>query len=364
MPYSCDYTIFEKGNPYTIGMELEVRLVERGSMKPANSSPYIFEHIPQELSPYVHKELLQSMIEIVTPVCKDANEAVDFIIKTLRFISKIGEKRGISLAALATHPFEKKEDNIRFDDPRYDAFAQELQIILKNFLISGLHIHVAVPSAKSAIDAYNAVIKYMPIFLALSASSPFHLSEDTGLHSYRSEIFERLPRAGVPQQFRDYEEYCELMMALYKTGTIASAKDVWWDVRIHQQFGTVEMRICDAFYDKDRLRLIGLFYRMLIKYFTTIERVDIEFQQIHRQNKWNAVRHGLNGNFLDRDGVVTIRQKAHELIDKISKASNENSEDIDELHQLIDKETISEKMRRVYNESGNFKKVIEEELIV
>ena len=366
MPYSCNYAIIDKKSAFTVGLELEVRLVESDTMKPANKSTYLFENIPPNLKENIHKELLQSMIEIVTPVCNSSTEAADFVMNTLHRLADTGKKENISLAALATHPFERKEDNLRFEDPRYDAFAEELQIVLKNFLISGLHMHVAVPSVEAAINAYNLTIKYMPIFLALSASSPFHLGEDTGLQSYRSEIFERLPRAGIPQHFEKYEDYCGLMMMLYRNGVIKSAKDVWWDVRIHQQFGTVELRICDAFYDRERLRLLALFYRGLIRYASGFSYPP-EYHQMHKQNKWNAVRHGLDGDFLEVDGVVSIREKAHQLAEMLDKNGSFKgfceSGDISDLHDLIESESIASRMRRVYNESRDFKKVIAEEII-
>ncbi|WP_457605369.1 carboxylate-amine ligase [Nitratifractor sp.] len=367
MSQHCDRTIFHPDDPWTLGVELEVRLIDAETMKPANRSPYLFEHLPEELRPHVHQELLQSMVEIVTPVCRDHNEAADFVMESLHALTRIGEKEGIRLAALATHPFERKEDNRRFHDPRYEAFAEELQIVLKNFLISGLHIHVAMPDEETALRAYNASIRYLPIFLGLSANSPFTLGEDTGLQSYRSKIFERLPRAGVPEYFDRYADYCRLMEQLYATGTIQSAKDVWWDVRIHQGFGTVELRVCDAFYDRERLRLITLFYQALLHYQTQRPQPRVFFQ-ISRQNKWNAVRHGMKGTFIEGDRVVGIRQKAHELVDEIEAAGSFEAlgvpkKEIEALHELIERETIARKLRRIYEETGDFKKVIEEELI-
>ncbi len=305
MAGACDSAIFHPDTPWSIGLELELRLIDAVTMRPANRSPYIFEHLPQTLRPHIHKELLKSMIEIVTPVCKTPAQAADFVTDALHKLSQIGKDANIYLAALATHPFEHKEDNERFEDSRYDAFAKELQIVLRNFLISGLHIHVAMPNELAAIRAYNASIIYLPIFLALSANSPFHLGEDTGLESYRIKIFERLPRAGIPEYFDSYVSYCRLMEQLYATGTIKSAKDVWWDVRIHQKFGTVELRVCDAFYDYRRLRLIVMFYQGLMRYLTQhpVERI---YDQIAKQNKWNAARHGLDGAFIEGDRVVTI----------------------------------------------------------
>ncbi len=364
---SYDPAIFHPDAPSTVGVELEVRLVDRETMAPANRSPYLFEHLPETLAPHIHKELLQSMIEIVTPVCHSADEAVDFIMEALHTLRTLGEPEGIALAALAVHPFERKEDSRRFPDPRYDLLADELQIVLKNFLISGLHIHIALPDETAAIRGYNTSIRYLPLFLALSANSPFALGEDTGLQSYRSKIFERLPRAGIPEHFETYAEYCTLIDRLFESGTIESIKDVWWDVRIHQTFGTLELRVCDAFYDRERLRLIALLYQALIRY-AADHPVEKMFQQITKQNKWNALRHGLDGQFIDHRHNGTIREALLRLIREMEKAGTftllNAEDDVARLIRLAHEETIAEKLRRLYRKSEDFATVIREEIVV
>ncbi len=359
-------SIFNPNRPFSVGVELEIRLLDRESLKPKNASPYIFAHLPKSLDYHVHQELLQSMVEIVTPICDSATEAVDLVAATLKTVANIGKNEDIVLASLATHPFEKKEDNKIFHDPRYEAYAKELQIVLNNFLISGLHIHIGMPSSEEAINAYNATIKYMPIFLALSANSPFAQSEDTGLHSYRTEIFQQLPRAGIPQRFESYAEYCELIDQLKATKTLESIKDVWWDVRIHQVFGTIELRISDAFYDYERLRLMVLFFQAMLIY-ATRHPVKKEFHQIAKQNKWNAIRHALDGNFIDGDHVTTLRDTAKGLVEKIAaeKIFEElgYEKDVDALIALLDQEPISQKLRAIYQKSGDFKEVIRSEII-
>ncbi len=366
MSASYDPTIFHPDTPATIGVELEVRLVDPRTMKPANRSSYLFEHLPRTLAPHVHKELLQSMIEIVTPVCDTPAEAAEFIHRALQTLHAIGKDEHIALAALATHPFERKEDNHRFHDPRYDRLAEELQIVLKNFLISGLHIHIALPDETAAIRAYNASIKYLPLFLALSANSPFALGEDTGLQSYRSKIFERLPRAGIPEYFDTYRDYCGLIDRLLESGTIESIKDVWWDVRLHQAFGTIELRVSDAFYDRERLELIVLFYQALMRY-AFEHPVARDYYQVSKQNKWNAIRHGLEGHFIDGASRHTIRETIQERINAIETAgifeALGTAEKVDALRALTRQPTIAQKLRQLYRKTGDFRAVIREELI-
>ncbi|NPA50001.1 MAG: YbdK family carboxylate-amine ligase [Epsilonproteobacteria bacterium] len=366
MKTTYDPSIFDPNSSFSVGLELEVRLVKEETFAPSNSSKYIFEHLPSHLKDNVHKELLQSMIEIVTPVSKSAKEAVDFLDMALRDIAKVAKKEGIYLAALATHPFERKEDNEIVHDPRYEAFEQELQIVLKNFLISGLHIHVGMPNEDAAIRCYQAAIKYMPIFIALSANSPFHLGEDTGLQSYRNKIFERLPRAGIPEFFSSYKEYCSLIDQLFITNTIQSVKDVWWDVRIHQKFGTIELRVCDAFFDFERIKLLVQLFRSLMAYAYDRD-FKREFYQIYKQNKWNAIRHDLNGNFIEGSNVSTIKEKTISLIEDIQKAGifkdlfKEKS--IEELYNLLEEKVLSQQAREIYNQTKDFTKVIEPHIV-
>ncbi|NPA27490.1 MAG: YbdK family carboxylate-amine ligase [Epsilonproteobacteria bacterium] len=360
-----DKSLFDNNRGFSVGVELEVRLIDKENMKPANISPFLFEELPDDLKEYVHQELLQSMIEIVTPVCNSAKEARNFIMDTLGRLKKITNQKGVELAALATHPFERKDDNKFFPDPRYDELAQELGIVLKNFLISGFHIHIGMPNEKAAINSYNHTIHFLPLFIALSANSPFIVSEDTKLQSYRNKIFERLPRAGIPEYFETYKDYCELIDLLFITNTIKSVKDVWWDVRIHQKFGTIELRVADAFYDEERTELIVLLYQALLKYYSNF-KAKRELYQISKQNKWNSVRHGLDGNFIEGSRVVTIAQKLHEVIEKLDKEGIfkelKAQDRVEALHRVVDKPSIATKLRKIYQETGSFEEVIKEEI--
>ena len=353
---------FNISTPFTVGMELEVRLINDKTYAPKNCSNIIFETIKDELKPHIHKELLKSMVEIVTPVCSNTTQAASFLKDAGKVLSKIGEKNGFKVAALATHPFEKKSDNEIMKDARYEKFAEEFQIVIKNFLISGLHIHIGMDSKESALKAYNSSINYLPIFLALSANSPFFQSEYTGLYSYRTKIFEQLPRAGVPQYFDSYEDYEKLYEQLFATKTIELMKDIWWDVRIHPNFGTIELRVCDSFYDYDRLRLIALLFQALLAYSLKYPPKR-EFYQVILQNRWNAARHGLRGKFIEGNKAYTIREKILDLIEdmrdkNIFKMLNEENE-IDNLIKMVTEKPFAYYLKKVYDETGDFKKIID-----
>ncbi len=350
----------------SVGMELELRLLEPQSLAVKNCSATVFEHLDKQYLPHLHKELLQSMVEVVTPVCNSVQEAVDFIDTMTKHISDIGKKQGFLLAALATHPTEIQSDNKIINDPRYKAFEEEFQIIIRNFLISGLHIHVGTQDSQHAIAAFNAAINYLPLFLALSANSPFCHSVDSGLASYRTKIFTKLPRAGIPEYFNDYSDYQKLYKELFNAGAIERAKDVWWDVRISPHFGTVELRVCDSFYDKERLNFIGLLYQALIVY-AREHQPPGQYHQIHMQNKWSATRYGMDGIFILHGKAMPIREKIAQLIEKMKKAGIfkelGTQEQIDFYSHILDKPSIAYNLRERYKSTKSFQKAIESEII-
>ena len=357
---------FNNSKSGTIGIELEMRILERDSYKVKNCSDIIFDSIDDSLKPQIHKELLQSMFEIVTPVCKDVNEAVDFIESTVKKISKLGDEKGFCISALATHPFEEKEDNEIMQDPRYEAFKEEFQIILRNFLISGLHIHVGIEDQEKAVKAYNSVINYLPLFLALSANSPFFHGQNTGLKSYRTKVFDKLPRAGIPEYFKSYKEYKSVYKQLFKTGTIKKTKDIWWDVRISPGFGTLELRVCDAFYDKKRLKLIAMLFQSIVEYSKT-HHPKKEFHQINLQNKWNATRYGLDGFFIQEGEKIPIRQKINALIDKMKREKIflilGIEKEMEDLRELVKVPSPSCRLREIFEETNDLKEVIKSQVI-
>ncbi len=357
---------FTPSEKKSVGMELELRLLDPKTLGVKNCSATVFEHLDPKYAPFLHKELLQSMVEVVTPVCNSIDEAVSFIEELTQHISSIGKEHNFALAALATHPTEVDSDNKIINDPRYKAFEEEFQIIIRNFLISGLHIHAGVSSKEHAIAAFNATINYLPLFLALSSNSPFCHSEDTGLASYRTKIFTKLPRAGIPQYFDSYKDYQELYSQLYSAGAIASAKDIWWDVRISPKFGTVELRVCDSFFDSERLKFIGLLYQALVLY-AKEEQPPRQYHQINMQNKWSATRYGMEGVFILHGKAMPIREKIAQLLERCSKAGIfkelGTEKEIEFYKYIIEKPSIAKVLREQYKASGSFRNAIESEII-
>ncbi|RMD46072.1 MAG: YbdK family carboxylate-amine ligase [Aquificota bacterium] len=349
---------FKNSKPFTVGAELEVQLVDRNTYALSNSSKYIFENLSEKFKSIVQPEVLTSMVEVVTPVCEKPEEVVHYLKEALYEIEKIGEAFGFRTAALGTHVFAKKEETEITAKERYLQLLKELQIVLRQFLIYGFHVHVGFPDKESAVKGYNLIINYLPVFLGISTSSPFFYGEFTGLNSYRTKIFEQLPRAGIPEYFDKYEDFEKLFNELYEGGFVNSIKDIWWDVRIQPNLGTVELRVCDSNPDFERLELIITFMQALSLY-AQEHTIDKFFYQTLKQNKWNATRYALKGKFIDKDGYKTIGQKALEKIDFLKKKGifkelgTESKVTI--LKDIFRKNTVSENMILVYKKTQDIK---------
>jgi len=354
---------FNISKPFTLGCELEVRLVDSASLAPVGKSSLIFENLPLFLKSSIHPELLMSMVEIVTPVCKTPKEAVDFIKKASESLNETGLKEGFRLNAAGTHPFvnEKKLDIV--DDPRYLKAYEEFGVLLDRFRVCGLHIHAGFESQEKVVRAYNFIITYLPIFLALSASSPFFDGEFTKIQSFRSKIVEQIPRTDVPERFENYGDFEYMLDILLKSRAIESVKDIRWDIRIHPDFGTLELRICDSINDFDTIELLIALYQALSLFSQKMPPVK-SFCQIDKQNKWYSAKYALEGKFINNDDrIITIKEKAVELL-KEMKVHNvfeelnlQKYENL--LFDLLEKKSISQMMIEEYERSKDLKKIVQ-----
>ncbi|WP_293442366.1 YbdK family carboxylate-amine ligase [Persephonella sp.] len=351
---------FRASKPFTVGAELEVQLVDRDTFSLSDSSDIIFQNLPAELKGIVQPEVLTSMVEIVTPVCEYPEEAVHYIKKALIGIDRIGEDYGFRVSALGTHTFAKKEQTHITAKERYLRLLQELQILLRQFLIYGLHIHVGFPDKELAVKAYNMVINYLPVFLGISASSPFFYGEFTGLHSYRTKIFEQLPRAGIPEYFDNFSQFEDLYFKLKESGFIESIKDIWWDVRIHPDLGTIELRVCDSNPEIERIEFLITLLQGL-SFLSQEEKIPKFYHQILKQNKWNATRYSLSGKLIDRNKITTIKGKTYSIIDYLETKgvfkSLKTDKRMEKLKGILEKKTVSEKMIMVYKKTNDLKVV-------
>ena len=295
---------FGEGEPYTLGVEEEYMLLDGQTLDLVQHVETVLAAAEgDELADRVNPELMQSVLEIATPVCSSPAE-IDAELRKLRtYVTGLAREREMRVGSAGTHPFSLFERQRITARDRYHHLVDQLQYIARRELIFGLHIHVAVDDPEKAIKVVNGLLAHLSSLLALSASSPFWRGEPTGLASSRQMVFAAFPRSGPPPRFNDYADYAEVVGQLEKTGCIADYTHIWWDIRLHPRFGTVEIRVCDAVTRVEDAVALAAFCQSLVKLYSEHYEVGKEIPSYHRilttENKWLAARYGLEAPVMD-----------------------------------------------------------------
>ncbi len=304
----------------TVGVELELHVIDASSGALVNAAVEILEELgqghPDGEHPKAKHELFQSTIEIITGVCNTPAEARADLADTLAEVRAAAARRGLTLMSSGTHPFALARDQEISPNPRYHDLIEEMQWTARRLLICGTHVHVGVPSGEHSILIVNELLRHLPLFLILSSSSPFLEGDDTGLASTRSKVFESLPTAGLPPKLNDWADFEAFMTTLIASGCIESVRDVWWDVRPHPNFGTVELRMCDATSTLREAQAVAALGQTLVAHL--IDQIDggtlgpPPREWAVRENRWLAARHGVDAQLIiDDEGT---RRPAGELL--------------------------------------------------
>ena len=236
---------FTRNSTPSIGVELELGITDAKSYGLANGCERLLQRIPVDLHQCVKPELMQCCVEVISGVCQNVPQARDDLVGKLMTVQQAADAEGLALWWGATHPFGRWEDQQVTDNQRYLDLLQSLQELARRLITFGLHVHVGVDTGDKAVMICDRIMQHLPTLLALSASSPFWQNRDTGLQSYRSKVMEGLPTAGLPTLMRNWSEYAWLVNHMVETGFINTIREIWWDVRPHHNFGTVEVRVCD-----------------------------------------------------------------------------------------------------------------------
>ena len=238
---------FGTGDPYTLGVEEEYQLLDCETFDLVQHIDTMLEAVTgHELEARINSELMQSVLEISTPVCRNAGDVMRWLTTLRGYVTGIANERDTRVGSSGTHPFSLFERQRITAKDRYRALIDQLQYVARRELIFGMHVHVAVDDPEKAVKVVNGLLPHLAPLLALSASSPFWRGEPTGLASSRQMVFSAFPRSGPPPRFRDYADYAEVVGQLERSGCIADYTHIWWDIRLHPRLGTIEIRICDA----------------------------------------------------------------------------------------------------------------------
>jgi carboxylate-amine ligase len=287
----------------TLGVELEMALVDEQTMALSSSIQQVLSRVPEELRASVKPELMQCYLEINTDICNTVDDAATDLREKIRVVQTICDDLGLRLYWTGTHPFSRWQDQKHTPDERYAKLMNILQDVGRQLVTFGLHVHVGVDSGDKAVMICDRIMRYLPALLAVSGNSPWWNNRVSGLHSHRSKIMEGLPTAGLPSLMRNWSEYVWLVNHLIETGFINSIRDIWWDVRPHHNFGTVEVRVCDMPGRLDDAMAIAALVHCLV--FALSEDIDQGAYQhdchpmMVRQNKWRAARYGLDAELID-----------------------------------------------------------------
>jgi carboxylate-amine ligase len=317
------------GPPFTLGVEEELMIVDGRTMELVSAIEELMVAVPSETEGEVKPELLQSVLEISTDVCRNAGEAAGQLEELRRRVRETAEKQGLTVASAATHPFAKWEQQQVVDRDRYHELVDALRFVVRQELLFGLHVHVGIDDPEKAIHVANGMRVHIPILLALSTNSPFWRGLPTGLMSTRMPIFKLLPRTGVPQRFEGWADYQARIEFMVDAGAVADYTYLWWDVRPHPKLGTIEVRSCDAQTRLEHtLGLAALIQAMayeLAEHYEAGDQLGTYPHELLEENKWLAARYGLGGELIDlpRSSRVPARDLARRLVDRLRPHARE-----------------------------------------
>ena len=317
------------GPPYTLGVEEELMIVDAKTMDLVSAIEEMIGGVPPETEGAVKPELMQSVLEISTDVCRNVSEAAGQLDELRRRVRQTAEQKGLTIGSAGTHPFAKWEEQRIVDRERYHEILDALGFVVRQELLFGLHVHIGIDDPEKAIHVANGMRVHIPILLALSTNSPFWRGMPTNLMSARTPIFRLLPRVGVPQRFDGWADYQSRIEFMVKAGAVADYTYLWWDVRPHPNFGTVEVRCCDAQTRLDHTIAITALIQAMCKELAEHYEAGYELgtypHELLEENKWLAARHGLTGELIDlpQSSRVSARELARRLIERLSPHAQE-----------------------------------------
>lgn len=349
----------------TLGVEIELQIVDPSTFNLKQGSVQLLERLGND-HPKIKQELTQSTVEVITGICGDVGEAVGDISGSVQELYELGDELGCTFASAGTHPFGQWRDQKIFPNDRYQHLVDKIQWPARRLLIYGLHVHVGVSSGEKAIAVSNALTGYLPHLLALSASSPFTDFEDTGLASTRSKIFEGMPTAGLPYRLANYGEFQRFMNTLVRARAIETIREIWWDIRPHPSFGTLEIRICDSPSTMRELASLVALTQCLVvalgdRYDTGAPLMLLK-PWILRENKWRAARHGLDADIIrDNEGDHgPLREQIPDLVAKLEPVADRLGclDELRGIHHTLEHGASYERQRRTMAETNRLPDVV------
>ena len=352
---------------FTLGIEEEYMVIDPETRELKSHEQKIVTEGQKVLRDKVKAEMHQAVVEVGTDICRDIHEAYQDVSTLRKTIAQIAGNLGFQIGASGTHPFSHWQSQLITEHVRYNEIVNELQEAARSNLIYGLHVHVGMESREMANHIANSTRYFLPHIYALSTNSPFWEGRKTGYKSYRTKVFDKFPRTGIPEYFESIEDYDRFIKLLVKTNCIDNAKKIWWDLRVHPFFNTVEFRICDVPMTVDEtICIAALFQAVCVKIYKLRSR-NMNYIQYSRalinENKWRASRYGIDGHLIDfgKEEEVNTRILIYELLDFIDDVVDPlNSRQATQFaKKILETGTGADRQLKVYEESGSLVKVMD-----
>ena len=354
-------------NLFTLGIEEEFMIIDPETRELVSHMHEVVEGGKTQLNEQVKAEMHKAVVEVGTNICHDVKEARREVTKLRSIISEIANQQGCRIGAAGAHPFSRWQDAMITDHPRYHEIVNEMQDAARSNLIFGLHVHVGIDSRQTGVAIMSGVRYLLPHIFALSTNSPFWLGRNTGYKSYRTKVFDKFPRTGIPENFNSASEFDEYVSLLVKTNCIDNAKKIWWDLRIHPVYPTVEFRICDVPMRVDEtIALAAIMQAVVAKQYKLMQQ-NLSFRSYKRalinENKWRAARYGIHGKLIDfgKEQEVPFSELIEELIAYVDDVVDELNcrEEVNYLREIVKMGTGADRQLKVYEQTNDLRRVVD-----
>jgi len=350
----------------TIGVEEEYQIIDGSGELHAHIDTLLAEASPK-LGDKVKREMMQSVVEVGTTICENVDEARQQLADMRGTLAELLKGDGLRLACAGTHPFSRWQEQKITEYDRYKMLEEELQDVVRSLVIFGLHVHVAIPDQERRIEVLNEARYFLPHLLALSTSSPFWMGRNTGLKSYRSVIWSNFPRTGIPPELSSFDEYQNYVDLLVKTGSIDNGKKIWWDLRAHPTFPTLEFRVCDMPTRLEETICLAALMQAICAKLLKLRSGNLGFRKympaLIAENKWRAIRYGIDGRLIDfgKQREVPMRELAIELLEFVDDVVDDlgSRPAVEYLHTILAEGTSADRQLRVLKNGGDTRAVVD-----
>ncbi|TDB67023.1 carboxylate-amine ligase [Arundinibacter roseus] len=352
---------------FTLGIEEEFQTIDPVTRNLRSHMSKLVEGGKITLKERVKAEMHQAVVEVGTNICHNIQEAREEVTYLRKMILDLAAEQNLQVAAAGTHPFADWVDQLITEDPRYDELIDEMRDVARGNLIFGLHVHVGIETRNEGIQIMNAVRYFLPHIYALSTNSPFWCGRNTGFKSYRSKVFDKFPRTGIPDFFASSNEYDEYINLLVKTKCIDNGKKIWWDIRLHPFFNTIEFRICDVPMRTDETICLAAIMQALVAKIHKLQQQNLNFRPYRRilinENKWRAARFGIQSKLIDfgKQEEVEFKQLMDELLEFIDDVLDElgSRKEVEYVHKILEMGSGADRQLAVFEATNDMNAVVD-----